>query len=46
MYLYILVSVAYEGSALSWSVQETHLVLKENYSDCLAKYPDIKQCQN
>jgi len=38
--------VVYEGSVLSRSVQETHLVLKENYSDCLAKYSDIKRCQN
>lgn len=41
-----LLLVVYEGSVLSRSVQETHLELKENYSDCFAKYSDIKQCQN
>ena len=41
-----LLPVVYEGSVLSRSVQETRLVLKENYSDCLAKCSDIQRCQN
>lgn len=41
-----LLPVVHGGSVLSRSVQETHLVLKANYSGCLAKYSDVKQRQS
>lgn len=45
MFVPILLVVC-ESNVLSRSVQETLLIVKENYSGCLAKYSDIKQCQN